>query len=669
MKTAKRVCLNLIVVLTLIIATLFSIPSKTAFAKSTNEKVDLASSDVLLDLNDGVATSEADFNGREYEKYKDIHIIRVYADWNKKYNSTYRFWTFSVTFYLYVYNPKLYDIVEDGRNKIQYRIYNTDESLYLDGSWNKTAINFVNKTSDGKYMKYSVTVSDGKGYGKEDCFYSFNFAISGIELLKRGDANASEWGVGAIYNVEKINGQVAVSTEKLNTLDVDVSHTAYRTGYYDTASADKPLLAPMMSYQISSCWFSLPTAYSYGGEYGNLAEVTAEYERYKTKPVVVLNNAFKDTNVIGACLGAKDCGYDYVLEYCSIDRTAPVMGDGNSLAYVSLGYTDFFVPTAERIYEIPWLFIDENYSGNFEDDSYYFSGENLERFFNSGYASTAAYNGKSRTELKGLLFETPEAGKDGYQKHLYSIANKPSADDAVTSFDFSSIDEKESNKFWKRLFNVTVGKEDSCKPLAKFDFNDLILPDDALSKKYLIGKQDVADFKAFATEKKLKKEDVWLFRYDCCDYTGIPLDVDYNISPKVKGSGLFAREYVYLDFDILSFGFEQEDGSIWTIPVVHSPGDVFPDLTPESPNNPFVKGNEWETLLKIILAVLALIVVVFLIIYLWPYIGPIIKVVLKLLLWLITLPFKLLNLLIDKIKANKRKKKSAAKSEREKKRK
>lgn len=666
MKTAKRVCVNLIIVLTLIAATLFSIPSKIAFAETGNEKVDLATSDVLFDLNDGMETTEANFNESEYEKYKDIHIIRVYADWTKKYNPAYKLWTASVTFYLYVYNPKLYDIVEDGRNKIQYRIYNPNDHLYLSATWDKAAIHLVNKTSSGKYLKYSVLLDVGKGNGNEPYFTPFNFAVSGIELLKKGDANATEWGVGGIYNVVKSDGKVAVSTEELNTLDVDVSHTAYRTGYYDTASGG--LLAPMMSYQISSCYFSLPTAYSYGGNYGNLAEVTAEYERYKTKPIVVLNNAFKDTNVISTCLGAKNCGYDYVLEYKSIDQIPPAMGATSSMYYAVLGYTDFFVP-GQHITEIPWLFIDENYSGNFKDDSYYFSGEKLERFFNSDYAFTAAYNGKNRTQLKSLLFESPEENMDGYQKHLYSIANKPSADDAVTSFDFSSIDEKESNKFWKRLFNVTVGKEDSCKPLAKFDFIDLALTDDALSKKYLIGKQDIAEFKAFATEKKLKNEDVWLFRYDCCDYTGIPLDVDYNISPKVKGNGLFAREYVYLDFDILSFGFEQKNGDIWTIPVVHSPGDVFPDLTPESPDNPFVKGNEWETLLKIILAVLTLIVVVFLIIYFWPFVGPIIKVLLKLLLWLITLPFKLINALINKIKANKRKNKSAATPKREKKRK
>ena len=667
MKTAKRVCLNLIVVLTLIIASLFTIPSKTAFAENANEKVDLATSDVLLDLNDGKKTTEADFNGRDYEQYKDIHIIRVYADWTKKYNSAYKLWTSSVTFYLYVYNPKLHNIVEDGRNKIQYRIYNPDEDLYLGAKWDKAAISLVNKTSDGKYLKYSVTLSDGKSSYKEFSFSPFNFAISGIELLKSGDANASEWGVGGIYNVIKSNDKVAVSTKQLNTLTVDVSHTAYRTGYSDEDNYTED--------QVSSCYFSLPTAYGYGGEYGNLAEVTAEYERYKTKPIVILNNAFKDTNVISQCLGAKDCGTDYRLKYrCGTSRSTTAQGINYRSQY-GLGYLQKAKGhyTVNLVKDIPWLFVDENYSGNFKDDidTYSFGGEKLNAFFNSNSTLYSAYYGKSREERKTLLFENPEENMDGYQKHLYSIAQNPSSGDAITNFDFNVLDEKASDNFWRALFNVKAGEASSCKPLARFDFKDLSLSDDTLSKTYLIGKQDIFKFRAFAIEKQLKKEDVWLFRYDKCVYTSAYGTAEYypgsDDSEKLEGACLYAQEYVYLDFDILSFGFEQSDGSIWTIPVVHSPDDVFNDITVTNPENPF--RDKHSELMALILAVLALIVVVFLIIYFWPYVGPIIKVVLKLLLWLITLPFKLINSLINKIKANNRKKKSSAKPKREKKRK
>ena len=130
MKTAKRICLNLIIVLTLILATLLTIPAKATFAATTNEKVDLSTSNVLLDLNDGVETTEDEFNGSEYKKYSDIHIIRAYVEWTKKYNKIYNLWTVSSTFYIYVYNPKLHDIVEDGRNKVQYLIYSPDENLY-----------------------------------------------------------------------------------------------------------------------------------------------------------------------------------------------------------------------------------------------------------------------------------------------------------------------------------------------------------------------------------------------------------------------------------------------------------------------------------------------------------------------------------------------------------
>ena len=502
-----------------------------------------------------------------------------------------------------------------------------------------------------------MTLPVGKGYSSEPYFAPFNVAISGIELLVNGNSNTTEWGVGAIYNVVKSDGKVAISTKGLATLDVDVTHTAYRTGYYD----DTPI-GRMKSYQISSCYFSLPSKFGFLSDYCGVGEVLAEYERYNTKPIVVFNNSFKDSGVLNG-IGQTNLDKKSSLKYTSIDRA----GASEQYPYVQLGYSNVAGLWGE-VSSTPWLFIDETYSGNFKDDydSYYFSGENLDRFFNSGYKSYSAYADKTREELKTLLFETPEEGKDGYQKHLYSVADNPSSSDAILNFTFSTINETESNKFWNRLFNVTVGKTDNCAPIAKFDFNDLTLNEDDFSKKYLIGKQDVAEFKSYASAKLLKREDVWFFRYDCCDYTGIPVTAEYG---NVDGYGLFAQEYVYLDFDILSFGLKRSDGSIWTIPVVHNREDVFPGLTVTDPDNPFVKGNEWETLFKVILSILAFIVVVFLIIYFWPYIGPVIKVIFKLLLWLVSLPFKLINALINKIKSNKRQKKISAKKKPEKKRK
>lgn len=667
MNTAKRICLNLIIVLTLILATLLTIPANAAFAATTNEKVDLSTSDVLLDLNDGVETTEEKFDGSEYKKYSDIHIIRAYAEWTKKFNSAYNLWTRSSTLYLYVYNPKLHDIVEDGRNKVQYRVYSPDENLYLGATWGKATIKLISKTSDKKYLKYSFTFSYGKGQGSEPYFTPFNVAVSGIELSVNGNSNATEWGVGAIYNIIKSDGKVAVSTEELNTLDVDVTHTAYRTGYSDEDNYTED--------QVSSCYFSLPTAYSYGGTYGNLVEVTAEYERYKTKPIVILNNTFKDTKVISQCLGAKDCGSDYRLKYrCGTRRSTTAQGINYKSQY-GLGYLQkakghYIV---NLVKDIPWLFVDENYSGNFKDDidTYSFGGEKLNAFFNTNSTLYSAYYGKSREERKALLFEAPEENMDGYQKHLYSIAQKPSSGDAITNFDFNVLDEKASDNFWRALFNVKVGETSSCKPLARFDFKDLGLSDDTLSKTYLIGKQDILKFRAFAIEKQLKNEDVWLFRYDKCDYTSAYGTAEYypgsDDSEKLEGACLYAQEYVYLDFDILSFGFEQKNGAIWTIPVVHSPDDVFNDITVTNPENPF--RDKYSKLMALILSILAFIVVVFLIIYFWPYVGPVIKVIFKLLLWLVSLPFKLINALINKIKANKRKNKSAATPKREKKRK
>ena len=112
-------------------------------------------------------------------------------------------------------------------------------------------------------------------------------------------------------------------------------------------------------------------------------------------------------------------------------------------------------------------------------------------------------------------------------------------------------------------------------------------PDEDFSEKYLVAEYQVSDLKdklyAAGTE-----QEVWLFRYDCSEYYGAKAEVyDKNIST-TKYDGLVCQEPVYLDWDVLSFTFEQEEIDTetqktkikkTTIPVYHDPEDVFSDLT------------------------------------------------------------------------------------------
>ena len=164
----------------------------------------------------------------------------------------------------------------------------------------------------------------------------------------------------------------------------------------------------------------------------------------------------------------------------------------------------------------------------------------------------------------------------------------------------------DSHGFWESIYEFFGGNAtetvSGIAPLVRVEYSDISLTDVAFSEKYFVAKQQVAALKTKLAAAQLQQEEVWIFRYDCSEYYGAKSEVYRNKDNYGRPSGtcydgLVCQEPVYLDWDILSFTFEQDAVSTktqstkvikTTVPVNHSPEDVYSDLTRSA--NDFDKG-------------------------------------------------------------------------------
>ena len=606
MKLITKISLFVFVALTFFVSTYTPVFAFEVNYVSVYEEVpyDYDTSSVIADLNDGVEVSESEFSPTKYleniftdsleqvlqddfDFLQDIYVISFIEN---------GYGTDNFGVYVYIYNPNNLDILSNFlKNKVQFSFSESENDVFR-SSYSKYGLTLIDKTENNVYYKFKVS-----GFVPARNYEERYYAVSGIELHINGDTNATEYTVGSVYFCHtKNNGATVISRKPLSTIDVDVTHIYYRTDDSDKGRG--------YSNQLSACYFSLPREYSFENNlYGSLTEMTAEFDLRYTKPILLLRN-LDVYNDFYASLGlSSDCFKNlsfYVVANQDTSATDDVttviwygctFGYNAPTRYSSIGYFESY--SYDYIVDIlNWVFCDT--SADFNNRDYYFSADNLQEF-----ASIV----KSRSiEEFNNLFENRQYFNDnnislcgfnyGYNKHTYSISENPEQG-SVLGYELTF----DAHGFWNNLleffgFNQTETVS-SIAPLVRVDYADYDLPLDEFSEKYLVAKQQVGKLKSKLSSAKLNQEEVWLFRYDCSEYYGAKAQVyDKNIRQNAF-DGLVCQEPVYLDWDILSFTFEQEELNTetqttkvlkTTVPVVHSPEDVFSDLTRSA--NDFDKG-------------------------------------------------------------------------------
>lgn len=564
--------------------------------------------------------------------------------------------------YIYFYNPQALNIsTASMANKIMLGVkYGTDKdgNITVD-DYEKFALQFCSK-STGDYhdlfYKFKVidhkSAVDGKTIEQRVNSNARRYDISEIELITVGDKNATAYGVGGTYTFtgyakgygadQNAESTLACEWKTLETVRLKTTSTFYRTGEYKRN----------VQHDLTSVYFSVPN--DLFEKYGNLQKIKADWYEYETTPIAITSNNEVYENLapwIGKSIGKVNNDMPLSI-YTGFQELSNAAGHFYSYDWVYNAYggnsaTGGIAPANEYCERLNWLF--STNGSNISE--YVLSSSRLQEYIetydksnDSGYLTVPSEN------INADLFEKVLSSERAAVDYLDGdIHHKQVNFDAGDMFNMLNYDESNSGcqKFFERLFGLAPSSADESykgiSPIRIVKDEDIVQPD--IAKKLLIDGRDepLKKFKDFYNTSVADNDGdgkpdnkVVLFRFAVTDFERLPV-ICYNNKQgknydKQYGASTFiAQESVFYDFDIIDLTFSKE-GKLTVIPVVHSPIDIFNDIT-----LPKVETPDWWKWVKF---ALGLIVAILIIVLLYPIISPILGFIVKGLLWLITAPFK-----------------------------
>ncbi len=573
--------------------------------------------------------------------------------------------------YLYIYNPRALNISTSSKsNKVEMATaYDKDGNPM---SYAKFNLIFCSKSLEPSYRNlfYKFKIEDKEVYGKTFIdrvnTNERRYDISGIELMTVGDKNATEYGVNGTFKFtgfskghgpdENAKSNLKCNIEYLETIELDVKHTFYRTKTSSKGSN--------YQNQVDSVYFSVPNKYL--ELYGKLQRIKAEWYEYKTKDIVVTSNndlynkALPYTGVItgqydkwGNLLYNEDIGI-------SLGQNVAATSDTQMASWGwNLG-EEYLHNPCEILY---YLFkVDDIQSLEPYDNKVNIGGVESNELYEYILNYDKTYvNGSLPIKEGTISADLFEEDIDDYRK-LDNDFGKIQQGYSYYDFD-ADVDVKEltswkdgNPSFWDNwvnwgFFNTLFGEipDETGKtvaPIYILNDEDLSGTNEEISNNLLVNANDVTELKAYRAVANLKDETVVLFRFATSDYYSAPLsiiekDKGFLFSDKVtNGQAYRAWESVFFDFDIIQLTFNR-DGIYKVIPVVSNPIDIVNPVTP-----PIDMGElEWWQILLLVIVMLLILLLLF----------PILRYVIKFIICIIALPFKAIAGLIKSSKKKKQK--------------
>lgn len=594
--------------------------------------------------------------------------------------------------YIYFYNPQALNIsTASAVNKIMLGVkYGTDK----DGNvkvedYEKFSLKFCSKsTGDYHDLFYKFKVIDhkseidGKTIEQRVNSNSRRYDISEIELLTVGDRNATAYGVGGTYTFTgyakgygaDLNAEstLACSVKKLESVQLDVKHTFYRT---ETGSAVNH------QNQINTVYFSVPKRLF--NDYGKLQRIKAEWYEYVTKEILVTSNrdfynAAKP--YIGVDCSTKNDDLDYFLSSnlsyssgmgnfwnCSAGWNLPkdIVCIAPGVSDTSIGKLDslyYMFPTAN------WCSIEEY--DPYSDDVKSSGGVSS----NCLYEYIKSYNKSFENGTLPIKTQSISADlfKDDIDESRKMDNERGKIQKGYSYYDFDADLDLQSwqgwgdkeHSFWENsqmvgFWNALFGKvpEESGKIISPIQVIEkgsplMNLSDTELVDELFINYSDISQFRETYDEavtvrgKDDEEKVVVLFRFAVTDYFSENFEIVKGISynKPLEGQAYVAQETVFFDFDVIQLMFNKNE-EYTVIPCVSNPIDIVNAIT--TPPHIHGDGYDWLKLVQLVLGIIAAIII-FVLFY--PVLSPILGALFKDLLWLITAPFKAIGKLFKRKK-------------------
>lgn len=502
--------------------------------------------------------------------------------------------------YVYIYNPSGNAILKDSKSSIT------------------IAVSYDENGKPNDYEKFSMKVCSRSTGEYSNLFYKFrivdHISAEGSTIKQRVSKTSSErrydvsefeldfgnntveaFGVGGTFKFSGYaagygkDGETDTSTLKcevtnLTTIELEIQQTSY---------IQDPNNSSIKNHnQVTTAYFAVPN--SILEEYGKLQKIKATWNEYRTTPIIVTDNTdFYNflLPLLGVDIGAdhQDCDLDYCF---GIGRSA-----GGQYLLFDQAYNMKWKSSQdydEAITKISWLFDSEG-SDVF---NYTLPSERIEEYLYS-------YDG-DRSDLL-----TENVGDD---RSVYNLVDFDADEDA---FDFTAYepDVKGWGQLWDYLFKEDQAVLQDVAPISAISSKDLSGTAESISERLLVGEADVSDIKTYVANAEANDQTVFLFRFACTEYyseevnvykyenhwsDGVPLNHNFN-NIGLMDCAYVAQENVFLGFDIIQLTFNA-DGVYTVIPVVASPVDIIPSVTPPA-EDPFSdaldKTKDWlEALLE-----------------------------------------------------------------------
>lgn len=663
MKTMKLRIMTLFLIFVVAFGIVFSAMPSVAYAASASE-INFDSTNVLDDLNSSTVHGEPfDITDYPYDESKQVQVIN-FVEYCYSYRANQRE---NYGLYLYVYNPQGLNLSTDSKaNKVQMAVAYDNEGNPK--AYEKFHLECVS-VSDGNYRNlfYKFKVIDreidGKTFAERVNSNERRYDVPGIELMKYGNQTATEYGVNGTYYFTgyaegygpDANSQntLASKVEYLETVELDVKHTFYRT---QTSSKGAGY-----QNQLDTVYFAVPNRFF--ERYGRLQRIKAEWYEYKTNDIVVTSN---------------DSFYEKALPYIGVP-TGELNQYGippyNEEIGISLGQNAG--DGGGGVYGAQWGWnLGEGYLHPACQTLYYlFKVDDIQEY--DPYADIVSIGGVesnvlyeyiknyNKTTVKGTLpikdgTISADLFADDIDEYRKLDTEYGKIQKGYSYYDFDAdVDlqkltswQEGNPSFWENWINwglwdaiwgnIPDETSRTVSPIVTLKAEDITGTNSEIADRLLINANDVNAVKSFYYTSTREDKTVVLFRFATSDYYSAEVDIielgeGFLWSDKMtSGQAYRAWESVFFDFDIIQLTFNRE-GVYTVIPVVSSPIDVVDDITP--PVQMQGAMDWWKTVLAVLLIIL-----------LFVLLGPFLSLLIQGIVWLITLPFQAIKALIKSFK-------------------